>query len=47
MTPSPSGKSPPQQRDPFERDRARMNRYRELRDFYDGVQWVGKARRGE
>jgi len=24
-----------------------MNRYRELRDFYDGVQWVGKARRGE
>ena len=47
MTPPPSSKSPPQQRDPFERDRARMNRYRELRDFYDGAQWVGKARRGE
>src|SRR3954464_4713814 len=42
MTPSP-----PLQRDPFERDRARMNRYRELRDFFDGVQWLGKSRRGE
>src|SRR5215203_6060933 len=47
MTLSPSPKSPPRQRDPFERDRARMNRYRELRDFYDGTQWLGKARRGE
>src|SRR4051812_26676171 len=42
MTPSP-----PLQRDPFERDRARMNRYRELRDFFDGVQWLGKSRPGE
>ena len=40
MTPSPSP-------DPFERDKARFNRYRELRDFYDGTQWVGKPRRGE
>jgi hypothetical protein len=47
MTLSPSPKSPLHQRDPFERDRRRLNRYRELRDFYDGVQWVGKARRGE
>src|SRR5215207_9906496 len=47
MTPSPSPKSPPRQRDPFERDRLRMSRYRELRDFYDGVQWSGKPRRGE
>src|SRR5215203_563782 len=47
MTSSPSSKSPPQQRDPFERDRARMNRYRELRDFYGGVQWSGKPRRAE
>src|SRR5215218_4234375 len=47
MTPSPSPKSPPRQRDPFERDRLRMSRYRELRDFYDGTQWLGKARRGE
>src|SRR5918995_6961580 len=42
-----TGKSPPQQKDPFERDRARMARYQELRDFYDGTQWLGKARRGE
>src|SRR3954471_21373762 len=48
MSPSPtSAKSPPQQKDPFERDRARMNRYREYADFYDGVQWLGKPRRGE
>src|SRR5215216_5131880 len=47
MTPSPSSKSPPQQKDPFERDKVRMNRYRELRDFYDGTQWLGKPRRGE
>ena len=26
---------------------ARLSRYRELRDFYDGVQWLGKPRRGE
>src|SRR5215216_4399393 len=39
--------SPPQGKDPFERDKVRLNRYRELRDFYDGVQWLGKARRGE
>ena len=25
----------------------RLSRYRELRDFYDGTQWLGKARRGE
>src|SRR5687768_18603586 len=42
-----TGKSPPQQKDPFERDRARMARYTELRDFYDGTQWLGKRRRGE
>jgi hypothetical protein len=42
-----SPKSPPQQKDPFERDRLRLNRYRELRDFYDGTQWLGKPRRGE
>src|SRR5215204_4099045 len=48
MSPAASTpKSPPQQKDPFERDRARMARYKELRDFYDGMQWVGKARRGE
>src|SRR5829696_9941118 len=48
MSPSPgTAKSPPQQKDPFERDKVRLNRYRELRDFYDGVQWLGKARRGE
>src|SRR5215204_5249501 len=47
MNQSSPSKSPSHQRDPFERDRARLNRYRELRDFFDGVQWVGKARRGE
>src|SRR5829696_3436164 len=48
MSPSPgTAKSPPQQKDPFERDKVRLNRYRELRDFYDGTQWLGKARRGE
>ena len=41
MTPTPS------QTDPFERDRARFVRYQELRDFYAGVQWAGKPRRGE
>jgi hypothetical protein len=41
------GKSPPQQKDPFERDKLRLNRYRVLRDFYDGTQWLGKPRRGE
>ena len=41
MTPSPS------QTDPFERDKKRLSRYRELRDFYDGTQWLGKPRRGE
>jgi hypothetical protein len=40
MTPSPSP-------DPFERDRGRFARYQELRDFYAGVQWSGKPRRGE
>src|SRR5215212_4774758 len=40
-------KSPPRQKDPFERDRLRLSRYRELRDFYDGTQWLGKARRSE
>src|ERR671913_2345427 len=39
--------SPPQQTDPFERDRGRFARYQELRDFYAGVQWSGKPRRGE
>jgi hypothetical protein len=38
---------PPEQRDPFERDRARLTRYKEMRDFYGGTQWVGKARRRE
>jgi hypothetical protein len=33
--------------DPFERDKKRLSRYRELRDFYDGTQWLGKPRRGE
>src|SRR5215216_4152012 len=48
MTPSPTiAKSPRQQKDPFERDKLRLDRYRELRDFYDGTQWLGKARRGE
>src|SRR5215218_7363016 len=47
MTPSPLTKSPARQKDPFERDRLRLGRYRELRDFYDGMQWLGKARRGE
>src|SRR5215218_10044842 len=47
MTPSPLTKSPARQKDPFERDRLRLGRYRELRDFYDGTQWLGKARRGE
>ena len=39
--------SPLQQTDPFERDRGRFARYQELRDFYAGVQWSGKPRRGE
>src|SRR5687767_14257750 len=39
--------SPLQQTDPFERDRGRFARYQELRDFYAGVQWAGKSRRGE
>jgi len=47
MTLPPSPKSPARQKDPFERDRLRLSRYRELRDFYDGTQWLGKARRGE
>jgi SPP1 Gp6-like portal protein len=38
---------PPEQRDPFERDRSRLNRYKELRDFYGGAQWQGRARRRE
>src|SRR4051812_44850717 len=33
--------------DPFARDRARLARYAELREFYDGGQWLGKPRRGE
>ncbi len=33
--------------DPFARDRARLARYAELREFYDGGQWPGKPRRGE
>ena len=33
--------------DPFERDKKRLSRYCELRDFYDGTQWLGKPRRGE
>ena len=47
MTPSPPSKSPPQQRDPFERDKARLSRYRAHRDFFAGVQWIGKPRRAE
>src|SRR5262245_16341700 len=38
---------PSRQIDPFERDRVRLARYRELRDFYDGGQWLGRPRRGE
>jgi hypothetical protein len=45
VTQAPS--SPPPQTDPFERDRSRLQRYRELGDFYDGVQWLGKPRRSE
>jgi hypothetical protein len=44
---TPAPQSPPQQRDPFERDRTRLARYQELRDFYDGVQWMGRPRRSE
>ena len=40
-------KSPPQQRDPFQRDKARLSRYRAHRDFFAGVQWSGKPRRAE
>ena len=47
MTPPPSSKSPPQQRDPFERDKARLSRYRAHRDFFAGTQWIGKPRRAE
>lgn len=39
--------SPPTQIDPFERDRTRLSRYRELQDFYDGAQWLGRPRRNE
>jgi hypothetical protein len=39
--------SPPHQTDPFERDRTRLARYREYKDFYDGTQWSGQPRRGE
>src|SRR5215212_1855706 len=39
--------SPPQQRDPFERDKTRLNRYRAHRDFFAGEQWIGKPRRAE
>src|SRR5829696_3182319 len=39
--------SPPQQRDPFQRDKARLSRYRAHRDFFAGTQWTGKPRRAE
>src|SRR5215213_7353974 len=39
--------SPPQQRDPFQRDKARLSRYRAHRDFFTGTQWTGKPRRAE
>jgi hypothetical protein len=42
-----SPQSPPAQVDPFERDRLRFARYREYGDFYDGIQWLGKPKRGE
>src|SRR3954469_12870457 len=44
MTPTPPIRRPP---DPFARDRARLARYAELREFYDGGQWLAKPRRGE
>jgi hypothetical protein len=31
--------------DPFERDRGRLARYRERREFYEGGQWLGRPRR--
>jgi len=39
--------APPEQRDPFERDRLRLNRYKEMRAFYGGGQWEGRPRRKE
>ena len=44
---TPPPQSPPAPTDPFARDRTRLARYRELRDFYDGVQWLGRPRRHE
>ena len=31
--------------DPFERDRGRLARYRERREFYEGGQWLGRPKR--
>ena len=31
--------------DPFERDRGRLARYKERREFYEGGQWLGRPRR--
>ncbi len=31
--------------DPFERDRSRLARYKERREFYEGGQWLGRPRR--
>jgi hypothetical protein len=37
--------TPPARVDPFERDRGRLARYRERREFYEGGQWLGRPRR--
>lgn len=37
--------APPARVDPFERDRSRLARYKERREFYEGQQWPGRPRR--
>lgn len=37
--------TPPARVDPFERDRGRLARYKERREFYEGGQWPGRPRR--
>ena len=39
--------SPPQQNRPVRARPGAVRRYQELRDFYAGMQWAGKPRRGE
>lgn len=46
LSPAPVN-SPPEQRDPFERDRARRVRYAQHRAFYRGEQWEERRRRRE